>query len=135
MLVVISTVGGLGIMLWLGMEDSDLLPAICLAAGSTALISLHILVRLWGGRQLVSRLALAGLGLALGAGWGAGTSLTTAALMLLKTALHSHIQPDFPWPLFPAILARAPAWGVAGALIGLGMALLRIAATFPSPRR
>lgn len=134
-LVVASAGAGLAVLLWLGMEDTSLLPVTGLAAGVTLLVGLNILAARHGGRQMITRRAVIGAGIALGAGWGAGTALTAAGIMLLKTALHSHAHPDFGWPLLLAMFARAPGWGLAGALFGLGAALLRIAATFTNPPR
>jgi hypothetical protein len=53
--------------------------------------------------------------------------------MLLKSAAHAHTYPDYPLPLLGATLARSPAWATAGALIGLGSALLWIALSPPAP--
>ncbi|MBK8020349.1 MAG: hypothetical protein IPK19_02720 [Chloroflexi bacterium] len=63
------------------------------------------------------RLVLNGLGI------GLGTSLTAALLMLLKTGWHGHLFPDFPLGMIVDVLVRAPAWGAAGMLVGLGALL------------
>lgn len=40
-------------------------------------------------------------------------------LMLFKNVQHSHLTPDFPNETLLGILARAPAWALAGGLFGL----------------
>jgi hypothetical protein len=60
-----------------------------------------------------------------GAFVGAGGAIAAAGLMFLKTALHAHPFPDFSPLLMLAMIQRAPAWGLAGALVGAGLLLLR----------
>ena len=128
--VVLAAAAGLTALLWLGMEDVTLLPVVLLAlALSSSLIAVGITGR-FGGRML-SRRELVCAGLAAGAAGGAGTSLTTAGLMLLKTAFHNHAEPDFGLPVMGAVLKLIPGWAAAGALVGLGAVLLWISANLP----
>lgn len=117
---------GLLVFLWLGPEDNHPLPAALLGA-SGALLG----VILWIGPRLASRDVSAPYVLLLGAVTGAisgvGASLMTAVLMLFKNARHAHLFPDYPPGQIGAVLARAPAWGTAGALIGLGLVLTWLA--------
>lgn len=104
---------GLLVFLWLTPEqDSVWLVALLGLAGAFVTAS-HLSVRfrlmlpLWG------------------AFVGTGGALAAAGLMFLKTALHAHPFPDFPTLLMLAIIERAPAWGLAGALAGTSLLLWR----------
>ena len=55
---------------------------------------------------------------------GASASAITAALMLFKDLRHAHPFPDFPPAMILGMLERLPPWMLAGALAGLGIALL-----------
>ncbi len=63
------------------------------------------------------------------AGWGLAGGLLApllgAALMMLRTALYA--RPQFEQAALLGLLARAPVWAGAGALVGLGVVLLRAA--------
>ncbi|MBN2470626.1 MAG: hypothetical protein JXN59_07890 [Anaerolineae bacterium] len=129
-LVYASALAGLAALLWLGGEDTRLLPVTALALCLTVLLCLATITGRYAGRRLTVRGVILAGG-ALGAGCGIGTALTTTSLMLFKIALHGH--PDYSWAMFQAVLARAPGWGLGGALIGLGMALLWVAVALKAP--
>ena len=59
-----------------------------------------------------------------GAASGAFASLCAVLLMLFKDARHAHLYPDYPPPILGAMLARLPAWSLAGALAAVGLAIL-----------
>ena len=117
--------GGL-LLWWLSWEDTAIWPVIALAAGLAVLVGLLITIRTLAGRHFPPGKAVPGLllwGALAGVLWG----ITAALLMVLKTAAHGHLTPDYPLPVIGATLARIPAWSVSGALLGLGFGLLRIA--------
>jgi hypothetical protein len=75
-----------------------------------------------------------------GAASGAFASICAVLLMLFKDARHAHLFPDYPPPVLGAVLARLPAWSLAGMLAAVGAALLlsalyrrRIDAASPDP--
>jgi hypothetical protein len=119
--------------LWLSVEDTAVTSVAAL--GST--LALHVsLMQLWrriGGRTLSSRYVPIGATL-FGAGVGSLSVISTVALMFLKTALHSHVFPDYPPLQMLAMLERLPAWAAAGALIGLGVALVIVEIGTPIAR-
>ncbi|NWF71116.1 MAG: hypothetical protein HXY40_18690 [Chloroflexi bacterium] len=114
---------GVLLLLWLAVEDFFALSVALYGAGLAALIAAHSVLRQLGGKTLAARYLLPGAAL-LGAAWGLGAALATALLMFFKTAMHAHVFPDFPPGQILALLARAPAWLLAGALAGVGLALL-----------
>jgi hypothetical protein len=58
---------------------------------------------------------------------GAGSAALTATFMFLKTAIHSHLYPDYPIGIMLAMLERIPAWGIVGVLLGLCLWLIAYA--------
>ena len=108
---------GLALFVWLQVEDNSPLPVALFGGGLAILLTLDRL-----SRRVPARWRLAGAAL-LGGIAGVGSTLATVALMLLKTGLHSHLFPDYPPGQMLAMLERAPTWGLAGALAGLGMVL------------
>lgn len=121
-------------LLWLGTEDTNLLPPVLLALGLTTSVAFRTLTYLRGGHTYRIKEALLG-GVLLGALGGLGVAAITVLLMFLKTVMHSHAYPDYPPQVIAAIIVRAPAWTAAGALIGLGIVLLWIAARAYPPGR
>ncbi|HUN05815.1 MAG TPA: hypothetical protein PLQ56_04420 [Aggregatilineales bacterium] len=118
---------GLVLLLWMSLEDTHTEPVVVLGVALSLLVSLRTLLRRLGGqevslRQLLLILAFSG-GLV-----GVGTSISTALLMFFKNAWHAHLFLDFPPGIMLAILERAPAWGLAGVLIGIGIGLSWLAA-------
>ena len=113
--------GGL-LLLWTSLEDNSVLP-VALLGGGLALISGTLwITRRHGGRRFSERGALIAAALS-GAAVGAGSALATAALMLIKDGLHSHLYPDYAFGLIAEMVVRAPLWGVAGAFAGMGLLL------------
>ncbi len=113
--------GGL-LLLWTSLEDNSVLP-VALLGGGLALISVTLwITRRHGGRSFSERGALIAAALS-GAAVGAGSALATAALMLIKDGLHSHLFPDYAFGLIAEMVVRAPLWGVAGAFAGMGLLL------------
>lgn len=122
----IALIYGVAAFLWLRLEDNGVLPAVLVGVGG-ALVGGGV----WAMRQFGSRafrLPYALIGAALfGALVGLASAPATAAAMLIKNGLHAHLTPDYPFGLIAAILARAPAWALAGALAGLGLMLAWVA--------
>jgi hypothetical protein len=115
---------GLAALLWLSVEDNAMLPVTLFGWVGAALAVLH-----WGRRYLRNpgvayRLVAM---TALGGAAGAAAALITPALMLLKTGMHSHINPDYLPGQFLAVFDLAPIWALAGGLAGLGLALVWVA--------
>lgn len=105
---------------WLTPEENGVVSVTLLGGGASLLVGIGAYHR------LPQSLRHSPLGLPLwGALIGAGSTLTTIFLMFFKTALHSHLFPDYPLFLMLATLDRLPAWTLAGFLIGAGMAFLR----------
>lgn len=113
---------GLGgvLFFWTRIEDNDVLFVAAAGWGTSFLIALLWLLR--EPRELSRRQFFLG-GPLLGTAVGIGAALCTALLMLIKNGLHGHVFPDFPFGVILGILERAPAWSLAGALFGLGLAL------------
>jgi hypothetical protein len=123
-LTLITILYGMVTFVWLSPDDEGWF-VIGLGVGLACLAAahgVHGVLRL-SGQTLPAWLWLPGWAL-LGGGVGAGSALATAALMLLKTGLHNHVYPDYPLLVILGILARAPAWGLAGALVGVAAALV-----------
>lgn len=119
-----STIGcGIAVFLWMSPEDTQTWPVVILGTAVSVIMVTHWGVRLFTRTPLRSRNGIVLIGV-LGGLTGLGAALITALLMLIKNAWHLHPFPDFPPLLMGAILARAPWWGVAGVLIGLGVGLI-----------
>ncbi len=115
--------GGLAVFLWLRLEDHGVVVAVLMGLLVT---TLALAAWLWpriAGQPLPAKRLVISLGLT-GALAGLFTALAAALLMLLKNGFHGHLYPDYAAPLIAETLARAPAWALAGALLGLGAALL-----------
>ena len=111
------------VLLWLSIEDTAVTSVTALGTASALYISTLQLWQRIGGRALPMRYLLMGAPL-FGTGVGIFSVICVVALMFLKTAMHSHIFPDYPPLQMIAMLERIPAWAAAGGLIGLGMALI-----------
>ena len=119
-LTLITVLFGIVVFVWLSPDEQGWL-VIPLGIGMAALTAAHAVFRFGGrlqGRPIPIRWWRLGL-IALGALIGAGSTVTTALLMLFKSALHQHVFPDYPLIVIVGILERAPAWSLAGALIGV----------------
>ena len=109
------------ILLWTSLEDNSVLP-VALIGGGLALISAALwITRRYGGRSLHGRGALIAAALS-GAAVGGGSALATAALMLIKDGLHSHLYPDYAFGLIAEMVIRAPLWSTSGRVRGHGSA-------------
>lgn len=118
---------GLALLLWMSLEDTHTEPVVVLGVAFSLLVSLRTLLRRLGGQGVTIRQFL--LILAFSGGlFGVGASISTALLMFFKNAWHAHLFLDFPPGIMLAILERAPAWGLAGVLIGIGIGLSWLAA-------
>lgn len=117
---------GLLLFLWFTPEDNQVWPVVLLGWGLAGLlVGVNVMNRL-GGKWIPGRYLLPGA-VVLGGLTGLGASVATAGLMFFKNALHAHLFVDFPTPMLLTMLERAPAWGLAGALAGLGVALAWLA--------
>lgn len=122
----VAVIYGVAFFIWLPVEDHSVWPAVIFGA------ALALLLVNSGLLDKMGRLAIPSANLPIAAAlWGAlnglGASLATTGVMFFKNALHGHIFPDYPPGLMFAMLQRAPAWAAAGALSGLGLALLWLA--------
>lgn len=119
------------LILWLPIEDLDLRYVLLFAALITAWWAARFLVRLPpdGRSFIMSHIVIGTLS-------GAAVTPLALLLMVFKSGLHAHGQPDFTLSQMQAILARTPVWALAGFLIALGLAILRLARKDPhAPRR
>jgi len=111
---------GLGSLWWMRWEDQD-----ASAAALLGLLGASALALLWLGAQpLLYRLGACSRATLLGILAGVGAAPLSAVLMLFKNAWHGHLFPDYPLGMVLALLERAPAWALAGALAGLALGLL-----------
>jgi hypothetical protein len=117
---------GLALLLWLSLEDNGTLSVALLGTGAATLFTIIALLNRIGGRVLSMRLWFTGL-IGLGAAIGALSTLTTTLLMFFKTGWHGHGFPDYPPAMMLAMLQRLPVWMLAGALIGLAIAMIKLA--------
>jgi hypothetical protein len=115
------------ILIWLGMEDSSLLLPVLLGGVLATILGLLAALEHYGGQAVPSGRFLGG-SILFGGVIGASAAIVTILLMVIKTSLHGHPYPDYPLPVLLVVLARLPAWGLAGMLTGLGVGLLAIAA-------
>jgi hypothetical protein len=116
---------GLAVFLWSSPEDNGVLPPVLLGAVCSVALMLWWGMGWFGGKTLSMQTVL-GIAALLGGMGGLATSLIAALLMLLKNLRHAHIFPDYPLPLIGAVLERAPFWGLAGALAGVGAVFLYV---------
>jgi len=121
-LVLITALYGMILFVWMSAEDSVWLVSL-FGLGLSLLIAAHSLFRL-AGRTFPARTWMPGAVIG-GALVGAGASLATVLLMVIKTAWHAHIYPDYSFPLIAGIAERLPAWGLAGALVGLAFVIVQ----------
>jgi hypothetical protein len=113
---------GLILLVWLSLEDQTVGPVALLGLGlGLIVVTLTIFAKL-GGMVIAARLVPLGL-LLVGVLVGVAGCIAAVLLMFFKNALHAHLYLDFPPGLMLAMLARTPAWALAGGLAGLGIGL------------
>ena len=106
----------LGVLLWLSLEDTDVVRVVIVG-----LIGMLLLAHSeWRRARRVSALRA----LLIGAGIGVGTAISAALLMVWKTGMHAHPFPDYPPALILSVIERAPVWALAGALSALAFKML-----------
>ncbi len=123
-------VAGLGLasFAWLVSESNQITPVLLLSAAWVASVGVPRAARriaARGGRRRAGIAALAGGIL------GALVPLLTVALMLIKVALHSHVQPDFSLGDLLVVLGRIPAWAIGAGLLGAAAGLVSAARAQP----
>jgi hypothetical protein len=122
LLSLLTLLFGAFVFVWLGTEEDSVWLVSLLGLGISLLATTHGLFRL-SGRTFAARVWIVAA-IALGALLGASAVAATILLMIMKTSMHSHIFPDYPFLLISGIFERLPAWTAAGALFGLAGALL-----------
>jgi hypothetical protein len=124
--VIFPMVGyGIILLVWLSMEDNGTVSVALLGTGAAVLYSSSWLLKRSAGQVLPLRVWLPGL-ILFGGTLGALSTLTTTLLMFFKTGWHGHGFPDYPPQMLLAMLQRLPVWTLAGALIGLAAALIKL---------
>lgn len=118
----LALVLGVALFLWLPIEDVSEQSVVLFAA----LVSAWLALRYWLTVQPEAthywlRCLLAG------ALTGLFVTPLALFLMALKTGMHGHNTPDFTFEQMQAVLYRTPIWVLVGLLLGLGVALLRLA--------
>jgi hypothetical protein len=108
------------LLIWLPFEDSNEQLATLFAAGISAGLAAHLVIR----RKLPLPASLLAY-LLLGSFVGLAVSPLTFSLMAIKTGLHGHPAPDFTGTQLIAVFLRTPVWALGGLLIGLGLGLWR----------
>lgn len=121
---------GIGLLLWLSLEENSVAGAALLGLGLAALILVLTTADKLGSKRVAAS-AVPPAAALLGAAIGLGAAVAGASLMFFKNALHAHVFPDYPVSLIGALLGRGPAWTLAGALLGLGAGLTWLALRAP----
>ena len=113
---------GIFLLLWLPVEDTDEIQVLVAAAAVSAWLALRYLLSQTGSAKSLGKHILVGT--------LAGLAVTPLALFLMafKTGLHGHDSPDFTAEQIYFVIYRTPLWGFAGLLLGLGSAMLYLAA-------
>lgn len=126
LILIATALDAVAILFWAGLEDTNITPVVALGAITAALVFGHaLLARSRSGPFKASEwFVWMILG---GACAGMGAALCAILLMAIKVSLHSHDYPDFSPSAVIGIFTRAPQWGLAGLLIGLGLALIGFA--------
>lgn len=118
---------GIGLLVWLSIEDQNTSFVIIFSGAICTWLGARILfVLTTNRRQFVAKHVFVG--------FGAGVILAPIAvfLMAVKTGIHGHGSPDFTIAQIQAVLAKTPYFMLAGALLGLGSGLWRLARNDPS---
>ncbi|MBI4316483.1 MAG: hypothetical protein HY679_11160 [Chloroflexi bacterium] len=125
-LTVATALFAVAFFFWVGVEDTAVGPVTALGAAAAVLAFGQAVRARWGSRPLsrAEWFILMSLG---GAATGLGVAPATALLMAIKVSLHGHAYPDYSLQAVIGVFTRAPLWGVAGLLVGMGLALLGLA--------
>ena len=107
---------------WFSLEDLTVWPVTLFGFGLATLIILYSLSGKIGGK-IIAAAYIPVLGGLTGSLIGIGSSVVVAGLMFFKNARHAHLYPDYPVEMILAMLERAPAWAIAGVLLGLSLGL------------
>lgn len=100
---------GIGIFIWLRLEDNAVWSAALIGIIMSALLTLKLI-----GLSRNPFIFIISGGVV-----GGGSAVATSGIMLLKNGLHGHVFPDYPFGVIAEMLLRAPIWMGAGALIAL----------------
>ncbi len=120
---------GGGLMIWLATESTHIGLTVVLGLGLALMIVGLGILHWLGGREIN---LLRGWPVLFGILIGALTPITTFFLMLFKNVQHSHLVPDFSNEVIWEILARTPAWTLAGGLMGVAVVLISLAGPKPA---
>ena len=118
-------IAGLFWFLWIGYEDRSTTAVALLSLIISLALALTGLTRWSQGRSLDGRGWLLSSGIA-GLLGGGLTGPMAALLMMLKTSLHVHAQPDFAAADLIHVLKESSLWAVVGLTIGLGLGVLAL---------
>jgi len=126
LILIATALDAVAILFWAGLEDTNIAPVAALGAITAALAFGHALLARSrsGAFKAGERFVWMILG---GACAGMGAALCAILLMAIKVSLHSHNTPDYSPTAVIGLFTRAPQWGLAGLLIGLGLALVGFA--------
>jgi hypothetical protein len=112
---------GILVLIWLPIEDQNVLLVVLISGGICTWAAAWILVKpVEGNRQIILRHGLVGM--------GAGLAVAPLGIMLmaLKSGIHGHGTPDFTVAQLQEVMSRLPFFTISGLLIGLGSGLYRI---------
>lgn len=113
----------IAIFIWSTPEEDRLIFPALLGTWLAVTLLWRGVVNRFSGRTLHGHRLLIAAAL-FGAASGALSSICAVLLMLFKDARHAHLYPDYPPALLGAMLARLPAWSLAGALAVVGIAII-----------
>lgn len=105
---------------WLMSESDQTTVALLLSAVLVSSLGVPRAVRHAAARGGMRRAGSAAMG---GCILGALVPLVAAVMMLVKVALHSHVQPDFSPDDLLAVLGRIPVWVIGAGLLGAAAGL------------
>lgn len=113
------------ILVWMSLEDRGALSVSLLGTGFTIILTIQWIRQHYGAQSFVLRSWVLGA-VVCGAWIGAFSAIMTALLMFFKTSWHGHIFADYPPLMIWSLLQRMPFWSLAGALIGLAVAMMKL---------
>lgn len=112
----------IAILVWSTPEEDRLIFPALLGVWLAVSIVWRTLTNRFAGQTLRGVRLIAAAALS-GAASGALSSICAVLLMIFKDARHAHLYPEYPPVLLGAMLARLPAWTLAGLLLALGLIL------------